>query len=205
MTGGTDSAAGRPGSVQPGSVEAGAAHAAPAVRVWDIVVRVFHWSLVAGIAIAWISADEWDGLHEWTGYVIAGLVGLRLLWGLVGSRHARFASFIRGPAAVRRYLGDMLRGRERRHLGHNPAGAAMIVALLGTIAGICLTGWMQTTDAFWGVGWVEGLHETLANLLLVLVGLHVLGVLYASLRHGENLARAMLTGRKRPPAAGDLA
>ena len=175
------------------------------VPVWDLAVRVFHWSLVAGIAIAWISAEEWDALHEWTGYAIAGLVALRLLWGLVGSRHARLASFIHSPRTVRRYLGDMLRGRERRHLGHNPAGGAMILALVAVIAGICATGWLQTTDAFWGVGWVEGLHETLANLLLVLVGLHVLGVLFASLRHGENLVRAMVTGRKRAPSVGDEA
>lgn len=175
------------------------------VAVWDPLVRVFHWSLVLSFAVAWLSAEEVRWLHVWAGYAAGGLIAFRLLWGLVGPRHARFARFVRRPAAVRRYLGDLLRGRETRHLGHNPAGGAMILALLASMAGLCLTGWLGTTDAFWGVDWVEGLHEALANLLLVLVGLHLGGVLLASLRHRENLVRAMVTGRKRAAEPGDVA
>ncbi|SMF64595.1 Cytochrome b [Tistlia consotensis] len=174
------------------------------VRVWDPLVRLFHWSLVLSFAVAWLSAEEIRALHYWAGYAAGGLIAFRLLWGLVGPRHARFARFVKRPAAVRRYLGEVLRGREARHLGHNPAGGAMIVALLASMAGLCLTGWLGTTDAFWGVDWVEGLHEVLANLLLGLVGLHLAGVLLASLRHRENLVRAMVTGRKRPPEPGDV-
>ena len=175
------------------------------VRIWDPLVRVFHWSLVASFAIAWISAEEWNDLHQWAGYAAGALIGFRLLWGLVGTRYARFAQFVRAPGTVIAYLKDILTGRERRYLGHNPAGGMMIVALMLCMAALCVTGWLYTTDAFWGEEWVEETHELLANLLLALVGLHVAGVLVAGFRHRENLVRAMVTGRKRAPGTGDIA
>lgn len=175
------------------------------VRVWDPLVRFFHWSLVASFAVAWISADEWDDLHIWAGYAAGALIAFRLVWGLLGPRYARFGQFVRSPGAVAAYLKDIVSGRERRYLGHNPAGGAMILALILSLAALCLTGWMYTLDMFWGVEWVEETHEVLANLLLVLVALHLAGVVLASLKHQENLVRAMITGRKRAPAAGDEA
>ncbi|GAB4223683.1 MAG: cytochrome b/b6 domain-containing protein [Kiloniellaceae bacterium] len=175
------------------------------IRVWDPLVRIFHWSLVASFAVAWISADEWDDLHIWAGYAAAGLIAFRLVWGLVGPRYARFSQFLRAPGTVAAYLKDLAGGRERRYLGHNPAGAAMILALLVGLAALCLTGWMYTLDMFWGEEWVEEAHEALANLLLVLVALHLAGVVLASLKHHENLVRAMITGRKRAPAGDDAA
>ncbi len=177
----------------------------PTVKVWDPLVRIFHWSLVASFAVAWISADEWDDLHIWAGYAAAGLIAFRLVWGLLGPRYARFTQFLRRPASVAAYLKDLVSGRERRYLGHNPAGGAMVLALILSLAALCLTGWMCTLDMFWGEEWVEEAHEILANLLLVLVGLHLAGVVLASLKHQENLVRAMITGRKRAPAAGDEA
>ena len=174
------------------------------VRVWDPLVRVFHWCLVASFAIAWLSADEWDDLHIWAGYAAAALIAFRLVWGLVGTRYARFVQFVRSPGTVAAYLRDILTGRERRYLGHNPAGGLMILALISCMAALCLTGWLYTTDAFWGVEWVEETHEALANTLLALVGLHVAGVIIAGLRHRENLVRAMLTGRKRAPGPQDV-
>lgn len=199
------------------------------VRVWDPLVRVFHWGLVAAFATAWLTAEELDRVHEIAGYVVAGLVAFRLVWGVIGSRHARFAHFVRGPAAVLAYVGDMVRGRERRYLGHNPAGAAMIVALLVALSGTALTGWLMAepsrlallpdlpqivTPAFAddegeGRDEAEGLlkeaHEVLANLMLLLVALHVGGVVLASRRHRENLALAMVTGQKRAAEPGDVA
>jgi cytochrome b len=198
------------------------------VRVWDPLIRVFHWSIVAAFALAWLSAEELDTVHEVAGYVVAGLVAFRLIWGLVGSRYARFSQFLKGPRAVMSYLGDMARGKERRYLGHNPAGAAMIVALLVTLSGTALTGWLmaepdrlallpdmpQIVAPAWAdddggaeggaEGVLEEVHETLANLMLLLVALHVGGVVLASFRHHENLARAMVTGDKRAPAPGDI-
>ncbi|MDQ7246821.1 cytochrome b/b6 domain-containing protein [Dongia sedimenti] len=177
---------------------------AATVKIWDPFVRVFHWSLVASFAVAWLTAEDWKALHMWAGYAAGSLIALRLLWGAVGTRYARFSQFVRSPRAVAAYVRDIVTGREARYLGHNPAGGLMIVALIATMATVSVTGWMQTTDAYWGVEWVEELHEAVASLMLGLVGLHVLGVAVASLRHRENLVRAMLTGRKRSPGAADI-
>lgn len=177
----------------------------PTIRVWDPLVRLFHWSLAVSFALAWLTAEEWEDLHYWAGYTAAALIGFRLLWGLVGPRYARFSQFIRRPGDVARYVGAILTGREPRYLGHNPAGGLMILALLAGMALTALTGWMYTTDMFWGVEWVEETHEAAATLMLGLVGLHVAGVVLASLRHRENLALSMLTGRKRSPAPADIA
>jgi cytochrome b len=202
------------------------------LRVWDPAVRVFHWGLVAAFATAWLTADEVQTVHEFAGYTIAGLVTFRLIWGFAGSRYARFAQFVKGPGATLAYLGSMLRGGERRYLGHNPAGAAMIVALLLTLSGTAFTGWLMAEpdrvamlpalpqivapawadddgDEYGEGGKVEDaleeIHETLANLMLVLAALHVGGVVLASVRHRENLARAMITGEKRAAEPCDIA
>lgn len=174
------------------------------VKVWDPLVRVFHWLLVACIAVAWITHDAGRSIHEPIGYVALGLVVFRLVWGLVGSRYARWTQFVRGPVAVAAYLGDVVQARESRYLGHNPAGAAMIVALLVCVAAIGVSGGLYTTDQFWGEEWLEELHEGLALTVLVLVGWHVAGVAMASWRHRENLLKAMVTGRKRAAQPGDV-
>ncbi len=174
------------------------AGAGQTIRVWDPFVRLFHWTLVAGIAAEWITSDGWGKVHEWIGYGIIALVTARIAWGFIGSHHARFANFLRGPVETLGYLRRILQGQAERHIGHNPAGAAMIVALLASIALVCLTGWMMTTDAYFGVDWVEQVHEAGAWGMLVLVALHVAGVVHASLHHRENLVKAMFTGRKRP-------
>lgn len=204
------------------------------VRVWDPLIRIFHWSLVGAFAIAWLTADELQPIHEIAGYAVAGLVAVRVVWGLVGSHYARFAQFLRGPSTTLGYLGNIVRGRERRYLGHNPAAAAMVVLLLVTLSGTALTGWLMVDPArqamlpdlpqilapahadedgegreHRGAGGggelLEELHEVFANLMLLLVAVHVGGVLLASFRHHENLTRAMVTGDKRAPAQGDVA
>ena len=166
-------------------------------RVWDPFVRLFHWSLVLAFLVAWASGDELDKLHEVAGYVVAGLTVFRFAWGFVGTKHARFFDFVYRPSKVLAYIKDMARWRSRRYLGHNPAGGAMIIAMLVMLSVISATGIMLTTDAFWGVEWVEELHEIAVNLMLVLVGIHVIGVFIASIKQGENLVRAMITGRGR--------
>jgi cytochrome b len=166
------------------------------VRVWDPAIRVFHWGLAVSILTAWLTGDGWKSVHIWSGYVAASLVAFRLLWGFVGTRHARFADFIRSPSVVLFYLKEMVVGREARHIGHNPAGGIMIILLIVTIIAIAVTGWLQTIDRFWGEEWLEDVHETLADGLLVLIFFHLAGVLLASIRHRENLILAMITGRK---------
>ncbi|MGX7875494.1 cytochrome b/b6 domain-containing protein [Mesorhizobium sp. ORM6] len=116
--------------------------AARRVPVWDPLVRLFHWGLVGAFATAWLTAEDMQPVHQLAGYAVAGLVGFRVLWGLVGSRYARFAHFVRGPARTASYIGKMVTGRERRYLGHNPAGAAMVVAILMMLSGTAFTGWL---------------------------------------------------------------
>jgi cytochrome b len=171
------------------------------VKVWDPLVRIFHWGLVGAFLAAWATGDESKRVHVLAGFCVIGLVAFRILWGFIGANHARFAGFVRGPRAVTGYLRDTANLRAKRYLGHNPAGGAMIVALLVMLSIIGATGFMMTTDAFWGVAWVQDVHETAVSLTLGLVVLHVLGVIVASYEHGENLVRAMVTGRKRAEAA----
>ena len=178
------------------AIEAGGARPPATIKVWDLFVRVFHWSLAALFVVAYATGDEIERVHIAAGYAIAGLLALRVVWGFVGPRHARFRNFVRPPREVASYLRDVMLLRAPRYLGHNPAGGAMIVALIAMLAFTCLTGIMMTTDLFWGAKWVEDVHEVLANATLALVALHVIGVLIASFEHRENLAKAMITGRK---------
>lgn len=174
------------------------------IKVWDPLVRIFHWSLAVSFAIAWLTADEWDDLHEWAGYAAAALITFRVLWGFVGPRYARFSQFVRAPRAVAAHLHSMLRGKEPRYIGHNPAGAAMVLALMLALALTALSGWMSTLDGYSSAEWLEDAHEAMANILLALVIAHIAGVIVASLRHRESLVRAMLDGHKRAPGTGDV-
>lgn len=176
---------------------------APAAKVliWDAPVRVFHWLLVLGFAGAWLTAESerWRQVHVTLGYTVGGLVLWRLLWGLVGSRHARFADFVRGPRAVWAHLQGLLRGEPGAHAGHNPLGALAIVALLGLALATVATGWANYSDI--GGDGIEEAHEALATLMLAVVGVHLAGVALGSVLGGENLVRAMLSGRKRAAPA----
>jgi cytochrome b len=175
------------------------------VLVWDAPVRVFHWLAVLCFAGAWITAESerWRLLHVTLGYTMAGLVAFRLVWGLIGTRHARFANFVRGPRAVMRYLGSLLRGRPEHHVGHNPAGALAIVGLLGLVSLVSVTGWAAYNEV-WGE-WAEDWHEGVANALMALVVVHVAAVALSSWLHHENLVGAMVSGRKPGPPRDAIA
>lgn len=180
------------------------------IKVWDPLVRVGHWTLVAAFILAYLSAEEWLDLHVAAGYVVLGYVLLRVVWGFIGTRHARFSDFVFRPATVIHYLKDELRLRAPRYVGHNPAGGAMVIALLisllfTTVSGLALYGADEVAGPlapyFGGLShyWtevIEEVHEFFANLTVLLVILHVSGVVVASLQHDENLIRAMITGRK---------
>ena len=167
------------------------------VLVWDAPVRVFHWLMVLSFAGAYLTAESerWRLVHVTLGYTMAGLVMFRVLWGFVGTRHARFASFVRGPVAVASYLRGLAGGRAEQGAGHNPAGALAIIALLGMTVVVTVAGWATYNDV--GGGWLEELHESAANVMLAIVGVHVAGVLLGSWLHHDNLIGAMVTGRKR--------
>ncbi len=206
------------------------------IAVWDPFVRAFHWSLVTAFAIAYIVGDEALAVHVWAGYAVAALIVLRMIWGFVGPRHARFSEFVFGPSAVFGYLRDLMAFRAKRYLGHSPAGGAMVVALLLGLTALVATGLMtyairnnagplaglvtatasvapaptmaaappsearqsgerRARAARPGRAWRQA-HELIANVMLVLIGLHIAGVVVSSLAHHENLVRAMITGRK---------
>jgi cytochrome b len=175
------------------------------IKVWDPFVRLFHWSLALSVAIAWLTTEEWRSAHEAAGYVAGALVGARMFWGLLGSRYARFTQFVRPPSTVVADITAILLGSERRYVGHNPAGGAMIVVLLAAIVATATTGWLLTTDLFWGSRSMQFIHSLCGNGVVVLVGAHIMGVVLASWRHRENLIRAMVTGSKRAPGPADIA
>ncbi len=174
------------------------------MRVWDPLVRIFHWSLVSSFALAWFTSTWRESIHYWAGYAAASLVLVRFLWGFLGTPYARFSQFIQNPKTVLRYLLAMLKGTEARHIGHNPAGGAMVLALMAASLMTAFTGWMMTTDAYFGEDWVQILHSLCADGVVALIALHLAGVVLASLRHRENLVRAMITGLKRRAEPGDF-
>ena len=200
------------------------------IPVWDILVRIFHWSLVLAFTIAYLSEDDFEDLHVYAGYVVLGLISFRVLWGFIGSRYARFSDFIYSFAEIKNYLSSLLTKNPKHYLGHNPAGGVMIIALLvslfaTTISGVKIYGVQgygpladngiefsiiseaqahgdnkheddgdreeTEEEEFW-----EEIHEFFSNFTLLLVFLHIAGVIVASRVNGENLVRAMITGKK---------
>jgi cytochrome b len=180
-------------------------------RIRDPLVRIFHWTLAAGFtANALFTVPEGD-LHQAVGYAIMGLLAVRILWGFIGTPHARFASFPPSPGAAIGQLRDMLAQRRHAHAhaGHSPLGALMIHNLLLTIAVIVASGWMLTTSRWWGIDWVEELHEAAVTWAELSILVHIAAVVLESLRLGINLPKSMVTGYKdlprptRPDAGSD--
>ena len=168
------------------------------VKVWDPFVRCFHWTtaLIFFANYWWID----DGpVHRWLGYGVAVLIMARVVWGVVGSPHARFADFFPTPTRLKRYLRALRRHEHPVVLGHNPLGGLMIIALLLSLTTLTATGWMMGLDRFWGVDWVENAHETLASVIHVLVGVHVAAVILSDVLFEQGLFRAMVTGWKQIP------
>lgn len=178
------------------------------IKVWDPLVRVFHWSLVLSFFVAFITEDDWLSLHVQAGYTVALLIAFRLLWGVMGSRYARFSQFVKSPASVLSYLRQLLRFDVPHYLGHNPAAAAMILSLIISLVMVSVTGMAiigaegqgplaGSFLAGMNAKWMEEVHEFFANFTLLLVVLHVLGVVVSSFVEGENLPRAMINGYKK--------
>jgi len=180
------------------------------VSVWDPFVRIFHWSLVLTFTVAYLSGEELEVLHNNTGYAVLGLVLLRIIWGFIGTRHARFRDFVYSAAEVKGFLQDTFRRRAQRYLGHNPAGGAMVIVMLLSLVITAVTGIaylgiedgagplaMLAGSPEWASEMFEEVHEFFANLTVLLVVVHVIGVIVESRLHHENLVRAMFNGRKR--------
>lgn len=216
------------------------------IKVWDLAVRLFHWSLVVAFVAAYLTGEDESPNHVYLGYFIGGLIGFRLIWGFVGGRYARFRAFLYSPAETLGYVRATLAGKSRHYLSHNPLGALMVFALLLSLTGTVLTGLALNGDLP-GVSaaaseqsergyansnsedgddddeheagdaqtsstesaahaaheqWEE-IHEFFAQLCLVLIGLHIVGVIAASLLHKEKLVPAMITGWKDQPQSPD--
>ncbi len=174
--------------------------------VWDLQVRLFHWSLVAFFVAAYLLEGNWRALHTHLGYTVLLLVTFRLIWGAIGSTHARFSDFLCSPVASVQHLLALWRGNATRHRGHDPAGALMIVALLLAItitglSGMTLYG-MEGNGPLAGRfanlpgGLLERVHELAADTTTALVCIHIAGVFFTSYRLRENLVGAMISGRK---------
>jgi cytochrome b len=178
------------------------------IRVWDPVVRIFHWTLVLSFLAAWITGDELMTPHVWAGYLISVLLLTRIVWGIIGTPHARFRDFVYSPAVIRGYIRKMFSRSEPRYLGHNPAGGMMVTLLIlslmiTAISGVALYGNTDLAGPMAGIfqsgtsaDILEEVHEFFANFTLFLVILHVGGVIWSSFAHRENLAKSMLTGIK---------
>lgn len=164
--------------------------------VWDRFVRVFHWGLVSCVVLNYAVLDDGETLHQAAGYLASVLVAARIVWGFIGPEPARFASFFPTPARLRRHLLALRQGQPEFHRGHNPLGALMMLALMALVLSLGVTGFAQTTDAFWGEEWLQELHETLANALVLLAGLHAASALIMGRLERTRLVRAMITGIK---------
>lgn len=166
------------------------------ILVWDAPVRVFHWLMAISFAGAYLTAesDKWMQVHVSFGYTMAGLVVFRIIWGLIGTRYARFSSFVRGFRSVAHYLGSLIHGKPEHYVGHNPAGALVIIAML-VLSLVVVSAGSVTYNEVAGE-WMEDIHEAAANLMLAVVMVHIAGVLVSSLVHHENLVGAMLSGYK---------
>ncbi len=182
--------------------------ASPTVKAWDPLIRVFHWSLVFFFLLAFITEDDWLNIHTQAGYAVSFLIGFRLFWGLVGTRNARFISFVKTPNIVLSHLRGMLTFKVSHYLGHNPVAAVMVILLLLSITLVAFSGMVLiategqgplagTLFSSWRGEWMEDIHEFLANFTLLLILAHLTGVLFSSILEGENLAKSMLTGRKK--------
>lgn len=171
---------------------------AAGLRVWDRFVRLFHWSLLACVLLNQFALEGGEAPHRWTGHAATALVLARLVWGFIGSRHARFADFFPTPARLHSHLQALRRGEHPVHAGHNPLGALMMLALMATVLALGVTGWLQGTDAFWGDEGLQALHERLAEGLLWAAGLHAAAAIVMGRVERVNLVRAMVTGVKRP-------
>jgi cytochrome b len=169
------------------------------VKVWDPLVRLFHWTLAAAFAVNAFLTNPETPLHHWIGYAVVGLVIIRIVWGLIGTRHARFTDFPPSLSGSLQQLGDMATGRRHAHTGHSPLGALMIYNMLASVCVIAASGWMMTTNMWFGVNWVSELHSVSVTWMELSVLAHISAVALESRRLGINLPKSMLTGYKKLP------
>lgn len=168
-----------------------------AIPVWDRFIRLFHWSLVACVLINFFLVDDGKTLHQILGYTANAWVVARIVWGFVGSKHARFADFFPTPRRLYQHLGSLIKGEQHFYPGHNPLGALMMLTLMALVLLLGITGYMQTLDTFWGEEWLQDVHEALATTLITCAGLHAVAAIVMGRLERTNLIGAMITGVKK--------
>ncbi|MGP4906937.1 cytochrome b/b6 domain-containing protein [Psychrobacter faecalis] len=167
------------------------------VRVWDILVRITHWTVAAGIIANLLFTEDGSDLHAYVGYTVVGLVVIRLLWGLIGTRYARFTNFFPTPTRLKYHISDLsVRRVDEQHLGHNPLAALMILSLWAVIIGLGITGYLMESEIIGNEDFLEDVHELLANSLYLLVPLHIIAAIAMSYWQRQNLIKSMITGNK---------
>jgi len=181
------------------------------IKVWDPFVRLFHWALVLSFFIAYITEEDYLTIHSFAGYTVLALLSLRIIWGVIGTRHARFTDFVYPPKTIKSFVKETLILRAKRYIGHNPAGGAMILLMIISLLVTSLTGiaiygieeqagplahWYSQSGSFWG-DILEETHEIFANFTVFLVFIHVTGVIVESFIHNDNLIKSMIDGKKR--------
>lgn len=187
------------------------------IKVWDPFVRIFHWSLVLAFFIAYITEEDFLTIHTFAGYTVLALISLRIVWGVIGTRHARFSDFIYSPQTIKKFVKETVYLKAKRYIGHNPAGGAMIILMLMSLLITSATGlavygaeeqagpmatWFSSSSEFWGEAFEE-IHEFFANFTVFLVFLHVAGVIVESFIHKENLVKSMIDGMKKSNTEND--
>lgn len=168
------------------------------VKVWDLFIRFFHWSLALALSLNYFIFDDGEDIHQWIGYGVIALISSRIIWGFMGSYYARFSTFLPSLKSLVPYLKSLFSGKCKRYLSHNPAGTVMVVLLMSWIVVIVATGlMMEELDIFWGVEWVEDVHYYAGKYIWWAVAAHVLGVIFSSIKERENLVYSMITGFKK--------
>jgi cytochrome b len=177
---------------------------APTIRLWDPVVRLFHWSLALAFFANYFFTEEGEDWHRWLGYYACGWLAVRFVWGFTVSGPASWRALWPSVGGLKSHLLSLRRGEVHRHLGHSPLGALVMIAMMLAMLGLGISGYMmEEIDRFWGEDWVEDLHESIANVLAALVCLHILAAVIESIRLRENLPLSMITGKRRQPGPGD--
>lgn len=167
------------------------------ISVWDLFIRVFHWSFAGLFLLDFWVLEDGGSPHEWVGYIIGFLLLMRVIWGFIGSNNARFSTFFPTLAGIKKHFVEMHQRRIDPAEGHNPVGALMVFFLLFMVGVSVLSGWMLTWDMFWGEEWVEEFHEIIASLTMLAVVVHVSAVVILGKVLGISLVGAMITGKRK--------
>lgn len=171
---------------------------ATTIKIWDPVIRIFHWSIAAIFIANYFVNEAGDDWHQWLGYIAVCWLTIRFIWGFVGKGAARWADFFPTRTRLSAHLSALLKGQQYHRLGHSPLGALVMILMMLCILSLGISGFMmQEIDYFWGVDWIENLHGWIANTLMALVALHIFAALFESYRLNENLPLSMITGKRR--------